>query len=68
MGAGKTSPIQEVVETWPLPTDHCMKYGRDELGAMWVTVENSEGVTQAVMQYDDYLEMQSGDRTRNIIL
>lgn len=58
------SPIRETLETWPLAGAYRMRWGADEAGEMWVTVENRDGDCEAVLPYRTYIEM--GDSRRAV--
>lgn len=54
------SPIRETYEKWPLAANHSLRWGRDAEGEMWVAVEDKEGVCEAVLPYQAYLDMEKG--------
>ncbi len=50
-----TSPIVEIIETWPLENEYHMRWGRDDVGQLWVAVENDKGVCEGYLLYREYL-------------
>jgi hypothetical protein len=56
------SPIQETLATWPLAGTHRMRWGQDEEGGLWVTVETERGDCQTAMPYQSYLEIEDALR------
>jgi hypothetical protein len=52
------SPIKRTYAYWTLTNEYRMRWGCDEQGEQWVTVENTKGACQSVMTYDTYLQME----------